>query len=257
MIGNETVHTECEKPRHILGLVDGPDVNGDLSVVGELDQLGSDKRVATERLGNLQGHHALGSGFSLHRGLHDRQNVASRGTDGDLAAAFAQLFSQLQHDRILARSEQGQVAALILLNQFDHPPHQVLRVGFDFEIETSVWKRLEGFFESRHANTLPPLGKGLSLVHAEVVRGVQFSEFVEGEIFDGSGAVGGAIDIGIVNQDRHAIARDVQVAFENFGTQGKALGECDQRVLRRAAGSPPMADDDRVQYLKVGVWHGG
>jgi hypothetical protein len=88
-----------------------------------------------------------------------------------------------------------------------------------------------------------------------MMSGIEFPEFIEGEIAHQSRAIRGAVDVRVVEQDRHAVASRVDVAFENFGANLNGAFEGHQRVFRRGARGAAMANDYWGRNVEERVRH--
>lgn len=67
--------------------------------------------------------------------------------------------------------------------------------------------------------------------------------------------LGRAVDMRIVDQDRHAVARDVHVAFDDVRPELEGATKRGQRIFRLAPGGTAMADHARNWNLEEGMSH--
>ena len=68
--------------------------------------------------------------------------------------------------------------------------------------------------------------------------------------------VGRSLETRIVEQDRHTVARDLDIALENLGTARERGLEGGERVLGAIAGGSAVADHNRTIDVEKRVGHG-
>jgi dCTP deaminase len=94
-----------------------------------------------------------------------------------------------------------------------------------------------------------------SIVQAESKSGIELLHFLQPQVRDESAAIRDAIDLRIVEQHRHPVAREMDIGFEDSGTRGETPLEGVQCVLGRTARAAAVTDDDRSGEGEVGVPH--
>jgi hypothetical protein len=257
VVGDDAVHTEIEKAVHFGGVVDRPDVHLDPPGVCEFDQRCVDERLPAEFRRDLQCHRArrrVGPGSGAAQELVD---VALTRTLGDRSCEAAEAAAKPRHDPVISRGQKGDRLSPMLRNEFQRCVDQPEPRRLEIQIETGIREVAEGFFEARNPHVPIPIRMGLTAIEAEVVAGIEAPQLVRGEIGDASRSVRYAIDDCIVNQDRDAVAGQVDVTFEHAGTLGQRALERGYRVFGRLARAAPMRDRDRPWKIEVGVCHGG
>ena len=69
-------------------------------------------------------------------------------------------------------------------------------------------------------------------------------------------SIGGSLECRIVEQDRHSVSGDVDIAFEDLGALRKRGLEREKRVFRPIAGGPTMPDHDGTVDVEERMRHG-
>ncbi len=93
-------------------------------------------------------------------------------------------------------------------------------------------------------------------IGTEVVAGIEAPQSLRAEIGDRSRGVRYAIDDRVVNQDRDAVAGQVEVAFEHAGPLAQRALERGNRVFRSLARTSAMCDRNGPWEIEVGMRHG-
>lgn len=116
-------------------------------------------------------------------------------------------------------------------------------VVFHLKVENNVVfaRERQDFFQSGDAFA--------HVLAVKPVAGVELAKLGERKVVDGTAAVGGALERGIVDGDEASVAGEVQVGFDECGAQFDGTAEGGQSVFRRSARSAAMCDDPRISHF--------
>ena len=171
-VGDDSVDPELEQGVDLAGVVDRPDVDGDVVGVGVGDQLGGHEGGALEVGGNLERHHALGHGAAPEGAADRGDDLAEARAEGRAHRVFREGGAQRDHDLVLARGEQGPIGAIEALDQIEGRADGRVVEAFDLEVEAGVGEGGEGLFEGGDPDRLAAIGMGAVLA-LETVSGVE------------------------------------------------------------------------------------
>jgi len=90
----------------------------------------------------------------------------------------------------------------------------------------------------------------------EAAAGIESLKLGEADPLDRAISVGGAIEVGVVDQDGDAVAGDMNIALDDVGPIGQAPLEGQQGVFGRDARGAPVAQDEGGRALEIGMRHG-
>jgi dCTP deaminase len=127
--------------------------------------------------------------------------------------------------------------------------------GFDLEVEANARKGFEGLREGGNSQTLAAERPAGTPIWAEVMARIEFANFSERQVGHGAVAIGHAVDLRVVQQDRNPVAGKLEVGFDDRGTVFEAACEGRKSVFGRDAGTAAMADHERGGDCKVRVAH--
>ena len=102
--------------------------------------------------------------------------------------------------------------------------------------------RPEHLFEPRHANSLA--AKWVSALALQTESGIHACQLIRRAHAHRTCGVGRALESGVVNHDRHAVARQVHVAFDAVAAQCQAALEGGHGVFRGQLGAAAMGKDE-------------
>ena len=256
VVGDDAVCTEIEQAMHFGGVVDCPDVHLDPSGVCEFDQGLGDDRLPTKIRGDLECHRARGGFGSRSRAPKELADVALARTLGDRVREAAELIAKVCHDPVVSRGEKRDGLSPILGDEFQRRGDQPGAGRFELEVEAGVRELEERFFEARNLRPPIPIRMRLAAIGTEVVAGIEAPQSLCAEIGDRSRGVRYAIDDRVVNQDRDAVAGQVEVAFQHAGPLAQRALERGNRVFRGLARATAMCDRNGPWEIEVGVRHG-
>lgn len=253
-VGDDAVDAERQLGVEFGGLVEGPDVDFEAVGVGVVDERGGHERLSGELGRDLERHHARRHRFVRQRAPDHREDVCEARAEGRSQTARGNAPAQLGHQRVLARSEQRARVAPGAGHQTERFRHDPGAAAFELEVEARVGKTSEGLFEARDAQTAT--GPGARAVGGLVGEArVQARELVPIEFGGGPGPAADALEGRVVEQDRDAVSRQLDVALEHAGARRERRLEGGEGVLRPFAGGAAVADHDRVGQREEWMAH--
>lgn len=121
------------------------------------------------------------------------------------------------HDRIFAGRQEGPVGTAESFHEIERGLDRGWLGAFDLEVEASVRELGECFFERR--NAVPPVAVGGGSIRVpKAVARVETLDVGPIAVDRRAPILGDAIQIGIVQEDGHAVSRHVNVALEDMCT---------------------------------------
>ncbi len=176
-------------------------------------------------------------------------------------------------DRARVAAEEGAVARVARGHQHpvlrpvlrDRAEHRRLGPGvLHLHVDPRCGERLEHLRQRADARARAPEGKARPAVRGETAPGVQAAQLREGPVANRAGAVGGALEGGVVEDDAVAVGGGPDVDLQHVGAPPfDRLAERRQRVLGGEQRAAPMGDEQRrpgqvpVAGARSGVHRGG
>ena len=230
----------------------------DLLGVSVGDQFGRRQRPVCEERWNLQGHdtggHRAMDRIVVEGALDRSDDLAERGPHRGFSRVRGEGRTQRTHDVVLPGRQQRSVAAIEAFDEVERRLDDLELIGFDFEVEAGLGETLEGLLQRRNSLTAAASGVAAGRVF-EAEAGIERGEIGPAEIRRESHHLRHAVDPGIVQQDRHPVARDVDIALENLRALLERSREGGEGVFRVGSRGPSVADHDGTPDVKKGVRH--
>src|SRR5262245_26386862 len=231
-IADDRVHLPAQQPLHVRYLVDGPHLHGDAGLVRVADEpRGDDARRARE-FRNLKGIVPR----PPYRPSHPRP------VEGE--ACFL-LRRSCQDSRLVRtgcpqhfRPEGAQRDTIDGPGRAHDVDGSMRELGIvDLELDDDGGRGIAPEDALERRNTPGPAAKSV-----EVEPGIQPGERVRRLPRHRPASIRGSLQRGVVVDDDHAIAREVNVQFEPVRTEGQAVVEGEDRVLRPQQRPAPMRE---------------
>ena len=223
--------------------------------MGMGNQLSRRQRPPGEIRRNLKRHDSGGRGGIRERTRDAGHDLGERGAHRGLGGVLRERRAQVAHDVVLARSQKRPVAAVESLDEVQRCSNGRLVMAFDFEIETRIGESFEAGFE--RGNPVAVSSKGVMPARIlESKAGIEHAQIVPYEIRGQAVSLRHPVDTRIVQQDRDAIARDVDITLDDLRSLLESAREGGECVFRMAARGAAMADHDGTQYIEKRVRHG-
>ena len=152
--------------------------------------------------------------------------------------------SQITHDLVITGCQKCSVGSIESLNQVEGGLDSDRAGAFDFQVEACVGKMFEGLFERRDPDLLPCIGM-VTMHILETTACIELAHFGPSQLGSETLSITGSIDLRVMQKNRDAVARQLDVALENLCAAVDGVFEGDPCVLGAFAGSTAMPHDDR------------